>query len=73
LGRPRRHPSSPASRPAATASGSIVTEHQTIGNLVVDATSIEVNRRQRRAKSDKLDATKLVSMLIRWYLGEEKA
>ena len=31
-----------------------------IENLVVDAASIEVNRRKRRAKSDNLDATKLV-------------
>jgi transposase len=47
-------------------------EHQRIGNLVVDAASIEVNRRRRRAKSDNLDATKLVGMLIRWHLGEKK-
>ena len=47
-------------------------EHQGIENLVVDAASIEVNRRQRRAKSDNLDATKLVGMLIRWHLGEKK-
>jgi transposase len=47
-------------------------EHQGIENLVVGAASIEVNRRQRRAKSDNLDATKLVSMLIRWHLGEKK-
>jgi transposase len=47
-------------------------EHQGIENLVVDAASIEVNRRRRRAKSDNLDATKLVGMLIRWHLGEKK-
>jgi transposase len=47
-------------------------EHQGIENLVVDSASIEVNRRQRRAKSDDLDATKLVAMLIRWHLGERK-
>jgi transposase len=46
--------------------------HQGIENLVVDAASIEVNRRQRRAKSDNLDAAKLVGMLIRWHLGETK-
>jgi transposase len=45
---------------------------QKIGNLVVDAASIEVNRRSRRAKSDNLDATKLVAMLIRWHNGEKK-
>jgi transposase len=47
-------------------------EHQGIENLVVDSASIEVNRRRRRAKSDDLDATKLVAMLIRWHLGERK-
>ena len=46
--------------------------HQGVENLVVDAASIEVNRRKRRAKSDDLDATKLVAMLIRWHLGERK-
>jgi hypothetical protein len=44
--------------------------HQGIENLVVDAASIEVNRRRRRAKSDNLDAAKLVGMLIRWHLGD---
>ena len=43
-----------------------------VENLVVDSSSIEVNRRRRRAKSDGLDATKLVGMLIRWHLGERK-
>jgi transposase len=46
--------------------------HHGVENLVVDAASIEVNRRKRRAKSDDLDATKLVAMLIRWHLGERK-
>jgi len=41
-----------------------------IGNVVVDAASIEVNRRQRRAKTDRLDARKLVAMLRRWHDGE---
>src|SRR6516164_5297200 len=41
-------------------------------NLVLDSTSIEVNRRKRRAKSDRLDAIKLVEMLIRWCNGEKK-
>jgi transposase len=43
-----------------------------ITNLVVDSASIEVNRRGRRAKSDRLDAIKLLSMLIRWHEGERK-
>jgi transposase len=36
----------------------------------VDSSSIEVNRRQRQAKSDTLDAGKLLSMLIRYATGE---
>jgi transposase len=43
-----------------------------ITNVVVDAASIEVPRRYRRAKSDRLDATKLLGMLLRWYSGEKK-
>jgi transposase len=43
-----------------------------VQNQVVDSSSIEVNRRQRRAKSDRLDAVKLVQMLIRWHNGERK-
>jgi transposase len=37
-----------------------------------DSASIEVNRRKRRAKSDRLDAVKLVAMLVRWHNGETK-
>ena len=40
--------------------------------MVVDSSSIEVNRRRRRAKSDRLDASKLVSMLLRYHGGETK-
>jgi transposase len=43
---------------------------QGIANVVVDAASIEVNRRFRRAKSDGLDVAKLLTMLIRWHGGE---
>lgn len=43
-----------------------------IQNLVVDAASIEVNRRARRAKSDALDVAKLLTMLIRYHGGETK-
>jgi transposase len=45
---------------------------QGIENIIVDSASIEVNRRKRRAKSDRLDAEKLVDMLIRWHNGERK-
>jgi transposase len=43
-----------------------------IANVIVDSASIEVNRRKRRVKSDKLDANKLVNMLIRYHAGESK-
>ncbi|NPT47900.1 IS110 family transposase, partial [Paraburkholderia sp. 1N] len=46
--------------------------HQ-ITNLVVDSASIEVNRRRRRAKTDRLDSDKLLSMLMRYYGGERRA
>jgi transposase len=39
-------------------------------NRVVDSSSIEVNRRARRAKTDRLDAVKLVQMLVRAWCGE---
>ncbi len=42
-----------------------------IQNVVVDSALIEVSRRKRRAKSDRLDAVKLVSMLFRWHNGEK--
>src|SRR5262245_37650167 len=45
---------------------------QGIANVIVDSASIEVNRRKRRAKSDHLDAAKLVSMLLRYHAGEKK-
>src|SRR5437879_6657128 len=41
-----------------------------IANVVVDSSSIEVNRRLRRAKSDALDVRKLLGMLLRYYAGE---
>lgn len=41
-----------------------------IENIVVDSSSIEVNRRKRRAKSDKLDGEKLSLMLVRYCLGD---
>jgi transposase len=45
---------------------------QGIANVVVDSASIEVNRRARRAKTDRLDAGKLVHRLMRWAQGERK-
>jgi transposase len=43
-----------------------------IDNVVVDSASIEVNRRARRAKSDRLDGDKLLQMLQRFHGGERK-
>jgi transposase len=45
--------------------------HQ-ITNLVVDSASIEVNRSRHRAKTDRLDSDKLLSMLMRYYGGERR-
>ena len=41
-------------------------------NIVVDAASIEVNRRARRAKTDHMDAVKLVEQLVRYRAGERR-
>lgn len=46
--------------------------HEGLTNLVVDSASIEVNRRKRRAKNDRLDAGKLLSMLLRHAQLREK-
>jgi transposase len=43
-----------------------------VDNIIVDSASIEVNRRRRRAKTDRLDAEKLIRMLIRFHLHGEK-
>jgi transposase len=46
--------------------------HRGISNQVVDSSSIEVNRRRRRPKTDRLDGRKLVTMLIRAATGEAR-
>jgi len=43
-----------------------------IKNIVVDSASIEVNRRKRQVKTDKVDAKKLLGMLMRYIAGERK-
>lgn len=43
-----------------------------IENVIVDSASIEVNRRLRRAKADRLDAEKLVLMLVRATQGDRR-
>jgi transposase len=44
--------------------------HHGINNVIVDSSSIEVNRRARRAKADGLDAVSLVGLLVRYCEGE---
>jgi transposase len=43
-----------------------------VTNHVIDSASIEVNRRQRRVKTDRLDVHKLLAMLLRHMAGERK-
>src|SRR3974377_2260614 len=43
-----------------------------IDNVVVDSASLEVDRRLRRAKTDRIDAGKLLRMLIRYHGGGEE-
>jgi len=45
---------------------------QGVTNLIVDSASIEVNRRKRRVKTDRLDVGKLLTMLMRYHQGEQK-
>src|SRR4029077_17655220 len=45
---------------------------QGVENVVMDSSSIEVNRRHRRAKTDGVDVEKLLSLLIRFERGEKK-
>jgi transposase len=48
----------------------LASEH--VHNLVVDSSSIQVPRRQRRVKTDRLDLAQLLTMLVRWHQGETK-
>lgn len=43
-----------------------------IRNVVVDSSSIEVNRRARQAKTDRLDGEHLVRQLIRYWSGDRQ-
>src|SRR5262245_15823711 len=44
-----------------------------IGNTVIDSASIEVNRRKRRAKSDRLDVEGLLALLLRAESGDRRS
>jgi len=48
----------------------LASEHVT--NLVVDSASIEVSRRGKHAKTDRLDVEKLLTMLLRYHGGESR-
>ncbi len=43
-----------------------------VSNLVVDPSSIEVKRRAKHVKTDRLDVAKLLQMLLRYWIYEEK-
>jgi len=43
-----------------------------VSNLVIDPSSIEVNRRMRRAKNDSLDGEALLRLLARYIAGERR-
>ena len=45
---------------------------QRLTNVVVDPSSIAVDRRQRRAKTDRIDATKLVIQLMNAAAGDRR-
>jgi len=45
---------------------------QGVTNHVVDSSSIEVNRRARRAKTDRLDLAGLLNLLARYLLGDQR-
>ena len=47
-------------------------ESEHITNLVVDSASIEVSRRGKHAKTDRLDVEKLLTMLLRYHAGESR-
>jgi transposase len=47
-------------------------EAQGVKNLVVDSASIEVSRRFRRVKTDRMDVGRLLGMLMRYHMGEKK-
>jgi transposase len=47
-------------------------EDRGVENLIVDSASIEVNRRAKRVKTDRIDVGKLLDMLMRYHSGEEK-
>lgn len=47
-------------------------EAQGVENVVVDPASVQVDRRKKRAKTDRLDLVMLTRCLVRWFGGEPK-
>lgn len=47
-------------------------EAEGVRNIVIDPASVQVNRRKRRRKTDRLDVLRLLSNLMRWWSGEQK-
>jgi transposase len=50
--------------------GSGASSRRAIECLVIDSASMQVNRRSRRAKTDRIDLAKLLRALIAWCRGE---
>lgn len=46
--------------------------HAQIENIVVDAASMEIRKKRRRPKTDRIDLEKLLRMLIRYHAGDKK-
>ena len=44
--------------------------HTGVGNVVVDAGSLEARKKRRRVKTDRVDLEKLLRMLIRFHAGD---
>lgn len=47
-------------------------EEERIENIIIDSSSIKVDRKSRRAKTDRLDAGRLLKQLIQHSRGEDK-
>ena len=43
-----------------------------VANIVIDPASMGVDRRKKRAKTDRIDLGKLLNHLMRWHWGESK-
>jgi transposase len=46
-------------------------EARGVNNIVVDPASVDVNRRWRKKKTDRLDGEKLLENQLRWYAGRK--